>query len=80
MYYPIYIQNKTPGSSLVISLPGLRMPISVSSISEVPERVQAICALRKRKMPAPPKNLKDFASAKGLAGGWWFWMLIDVDE
>lgn len=80
MYYPIYIQNKTPGNPLVISLPGLRRPISVSSISEVPERVQAVCSRRKRKMPVPPKNLKDFASTRGLEGGWWFWTLLDVDE
>lgn len=80
MYYPIYIQNKTSDSPLVISLPGLRGAISVHSISDVPERVQAVCSQRKQKLPKPPKNLKDFASANGLEGGWWFWTLIDVDE
>lgn len=80
MYYPIYIKNKTPSNPLVISLPGLRRPITVNSISDVPERVQAFCGHRKRKMPLPPKDLEEFARSKGLEGGWWFWMLIDVDE
>ena len=80
MFYPIYIQNQAPERALVISLPGLRGPIRVNSILDLTERVQALCNQRKRKMPVPPKDLEGFALAKGLKGGWWFWMLIDVDE
>jgi hypothetical protein len=61
-------------------LPGFKGAIRAASISEIPEKVQALCDRRKRKIPDPPEDLEAFAGASELNGGWWFWMLIDVDE